>query len=45
MSEKQSAEKTGADIRRVTRRGHSPDEKIRIVIEGLCEEDSVAERY
>lgn len=38
-----SAEKTVRDIRRVTRRHYSAEEKIRIVLEGLCGEDSIAE--
>ena len=37
-----SAEKTVRDIRRKTRRKHSPEEKIRIVLEGLRGEDSIA---
>src|ERR1700741_551368 len=37
-----SAEKTVRDIRRATRRHHSAEEKIRIVLEGL-REDSIAE--
>jgi transposase len=43
MSKKRSAEKTVRDIRRATRRKHSPEEKIRIVIEGLRGEESIAE--
>src|SRR4029434_6867982 len=39
----ESAEKTVRDIRRATRRHHSADEKIRIVLEGLRGEDSIAE--
>jgi hypothetical protein len=39
----ESAEKTVRDIRRVTRRHHSAEEKIRIVLEGLRGEDSIAE--
>ena len=35
-----SAEKTVRDIRRATRRHHSAEEKIRIVLEGLRGEDS-----
>jgi transposase len=31
----ESAEKTARDIRRATRRHHSAEEKIRIVLEGL----------
>src|SRR4249920_2606391 len=38
-----SAEKTVRDIRRATRRHHSAEEKIRIVLEGLRGEDSIAE--
>src|SRR5215470_11129914 len=39
----ESAEKTVRDIRRATRRHHSAEEKIRIVLEGLRAEDSIAE--
>ncbi len=35
MTEKRSAEKTVRDIRRRTRKKYSPEEKIRIVLEGL----------
>ncbi len=38
-----SAEKTVRDIRRATRRKFSSEEKIRIVLEGLRGEDSIAE--
>ena len=38
-----SAEKTVRDIRRATRRRHSSEEKIQIVLEGLRGEDSIAE--
>src|SRR5258708_7842240 len=38
-----SAEKTVRDIRRVTRRQYSAEEKIRIVVEGLRGETSIAE--
>ena len=38
-----SAEKTVRDFRRATRRHHSAEEKIRIVLEGLRGEDSIAE--
>src|SRR6266446_9139532 len=38
-----SAEKSVRDIRRATRRHHSAEEKIRIVLEGLRGEDSIAE--
>ena len=37
-----SAEKTVVDIRRKTRRKHSTEEKIRIVLEGLRGEESIA---
>ena len=40
---KDSAEKTVRDIRRATRRHYSAEEKIRIVLEGLRGEDSIAE--
>ncbi len=43
MTKKRSAEKTVRDIRRATRRKYSAEEKIRIVIEGLRGEDSIAE--
>ena len=43
MTRKRSAEKTVRDIRRATRRKYSAEEKIRIVIEGLRGEDSIAE--
>jgi transposase len=36
-------EKTVRDIRRATRRHHSAEEKIRIVLEGLRGENSIAE--
>jgi len=38
-----SAEKTVRDIRRATRRRFSAEEKIRIVLEGLRGEDTIAE--
>ena len=38
-----SAEQTVRDIRRATRRRFSAEEKIRIVLEGLRGEDSIAE--
>jgi transposase len=41
--EKVSAEKLVRDIRRETRRKYSAEEKIRIVLEGLRGEDSIAE--
>jgi transposase len=40
---KSSAEKTVRDIRRVTRRDYPAEEKIRIVLEGLRGEVSIAE--
>ncbi len=40
---KDSAEKAIRDIRRATRRQYSSEEKIRIVLEGLRGEDSIAE--
>jgi transposase len=40
---KPSAEKMVRDIRRATRRRYSAEEKIRIVLEGLRGEDSIAE--
>ncbi len=42
MSKKRSAEKTVRDIRRAIRRHYSAEEKIRIVLEGLRGEDSIA---
>src|SRR5213083_3515185 len=39
----ESAEKTVQDIRRATRRHFSAEDKIRIVLEGLRGEDSIAE--
>jgi transposase len=42
-NQKHSAEKTVRDIRRATRRHYSAEEKIRIVLEGLRGEDSIAE--
>ena len=43
MRKKRSAEKTVRDIRRATRRHYSAEEKIRIVLEGLRGEDTIAE--
>ena len=43
MRKKSSAEKTIRDIRRATRRHYSAEEKIRIVLEGLRGEDTIAE--
>ena len=40
---KPSAEKTVRNIRRATRRRYSAEEKLRIVLEGLRGEDSIAE--
>jgi transposase len=40
---KDSAEKAVRDIRRATRKHYSAEEKIRIVLEGLRGEDSIAE--
>ena len=42
MAKKGSAEKAVRDIRRKTRRRISAEEKIRIVIEGLRSEESIA---
>ena len=42
MSKKAPAEKAVRDIRRKTRRKHSTEEKIRIVLEGLRGEESIA---
>ena len=43
MRKQRSAEKTVRDIRRATRKHYSAEEKIRIVLEGLRGEDSIAE--
>ena len=43
MRKKSSAQKTIQDIRRVTRRHYSAEEKIRIVLAGLRGEDTIAE--
>ena len=43
MGKKASAEETIRTIRRKTRRQHSAEEKIRIVLEGLRGEETVAE--
>ena len=43
MTKKRSAEKTVRDIRRATRRHYSAEEKIRVVLEDLRGEDSIAE--
>ena len=42
MAKKESAEKAVRDLRRKTRRRFSAEEKIRIVIEGLRGEESIA---
>ena len=42
-TDKESVEKTVRDIRRKTRRNFSSEEKIRIVLEGLRGEESIAE--
>src|SRR3984893_19130251 len=41
---KESAEKVVKDIRRATRRHFSAEDKVRIVVEGLRGEESIAER-
>ena len=43
MTKKRSAEKTVRAIRTATRCHYSADEKIRVVLEGLRGEDSIAE--
>ncbi len=43
MSSKEPVEKLVRDIRRKTRRKHSTEKKIRIVLEGLRGEESIAE--
>jgi hypothetical protein len=43
MTTKTPGEQVAKDIRRVTRKLHSSDEKIRIVVSGLLGEDDVAE--
>ena len=43
MSKKAPAERVVRDIRRKTRRQYSAEEKIRIVLEGLRGEESIAE--
>src|ERR1051326_2524782 len=40
---KQSAERVVKEIRRVTRKQYSAEDKIRVVLEGLRGEDSIAE--
>ena len=41
-TQKPTAEQVVKDIRRKTRKQHSSDEKIRIVLEGLRGEESIA---
>ena len=43
VKEKDSAQKTIDTIRRKTQRKHSAEEKIRIVLEGLRGEETIAE--
>jgi transposase len=43
MSQRSSVEKRVKDIRRNTRKKYSAEDKIRIVLEGLRGEDSIAE--
>lgn len=43
MTKKRSVEKTVRDLRRHTRKKYSSEEKIRIVLEGLRGEESIAE--
>jgi transposase len=43
MAKEGSAEKTIRDIKRQTRRKHSAEEKIRVVLEGLRGEETIAE--
>ena len=43
MGQKASAEETIKTIRRPTRRQHTAEEKIRIVLEGLRGEETIAE--
>jgi len=42
MKEKEPAERTVRDIRRKTRKKYTSEEKIRIVLEGLRGEESIA---
>ena len=42
MSKNDPAERTVRDIRRKTRKQYTAEEKIRIVLSGLCGEDSIA---
>ena len=43
VTQRAAAEKVVKDIRRTTRKQHSAEEKIRIVLSGLRGEDSIAE--
>ena len=43
VTKKAEAEKVVKDIRRATRKIHSAEEKIRVVLAGLRGEDSIAE--
>ena len=43
MNRKRSSEKSVRDIRRATRKHYSREEKIRIVLDGLRGEESIAE--
>jgi transposase len=43
MTQKKSSERLVRDIKRITRRKYSSEEKIRIVIEGMRGEVSIAE--
>ncbi len=43
MAQKKSSERLVRDIKRITRRKYSSEEKIRIVIEGMRGEVSIAE--
>ena len=45
MTKTRSAEKIVRDIRRATRRHYSAEEKIRVVLEGLRSEDSIADTF
>ena len=44
VTTKVPAEQIVQDIRRAMRKLHSSEEKTRIVLSGLCGEDSIAER-
>jgi transposase len=45
MNKKRSSKYAIKDIRRKTRNKHSPEEKIRIVLEGIRCEESIAILY